>query len=512
LLPIFELVAVETDGGSSPPLDLAAEDVVGHQSVVNDRWLAVLWPAAILFHLAGNGTHLLAFDLIGALQFIMAVAAAVMLVRPRPLVAGALAGLFATVLWLKLPMVGNHEIILGLFSVAVGFSVLSARARWTEQVAPVGRWILLISYGFIAFSKLNRGFLDTVGSCAVLFADEFGRIVGLTPSNSPAVALAAIIATVLIEATIPVLLLSTRLRQLGVALALGFHLLLSLDPTSHIWDFSATLLPLFLLFAPEAFRQTLAHRCEALRRRPLRERSLVIGLVLAMQAVAMAGGLPFGGPTWTVAFPVWVVVAGAVVASYGQFLWSPKTATGVSVEPTQTRGLLGLGSLRAGLDGGPRSGVVTVGFSVLLACAVSNGLAPYLEVRSAAAFNMYSNLRVVDGDSNHLIVRRALSDAEPSYVTINAVDEGSGLQFYVDRNLMVPTENLDRHLAEHLDENPMIVLDGASVPARSAGYGEGTEGGVFASVTSVISHKLLFRRAVHQGDETACLRAWGPIG
>ena len=36
---------------------------------------------------------------------------------------------------------------------------------------------------------------------------------------------------------------------------------------------------------------------------------------------------------------------------------------------------------------------------------VANGLTPYLELKTAYGWNMYANLRTVDGDSNHFVVR-----------------------------------------------------------------------------------------------------------
>ena len=42
------------------------------------------------------------------------------------------------------------------------------------------------------------------------------------------------------------------------------------------------------------------------------------------------------------------------------------------------------------------------------AVAVLNGLTPYTEVKTGFGWNMYSNLAVVDGESNHLIVRAGL--------------------------------------------------------------------------------------------------------
>jgi hypothetical protein len=40
--------------------------------------------------------------------------------------------------------------------------------------------------------------------------------------------------------------------------------------------------------------------------------------------------------------------------------------------------------------------------------AFANGTLPYLEVRTAGSWNMYANLSVVDGNSNHFVIRWGL--------------------------------------------------------------------------------------------------------
>jgi hypothetical protein len=65
---------------------------------------------------------------------------------------------------------------------------------------------------------------------------------------------------------------------------------------------------------------------------------------------------------------------------------------------------------------------------------------------------MYSNLRTVDGDSNHLLVRRTLdlNDAQGDLVQILASSD-PGLQDYADRDFALPLLQLRAYLADRPD-------------------------------------------------------------
>ena len=475
----------------------------GPENRYEGRWLSILWPLAILFHLAGNGGHLLALTSVGMLQLGLVILAGWTLVQPRPAVAAGLAALYLTVLWIKMPVVGNHEIILGLFSATVIPAAAVGRGRWPVLVAQPGRAILVVAYGTIAVSKLNTGFFDLVGSCAVLFADEFGAIVGAAPSNSSVLSAAIIAVTAGTEVSIPILLMIRRFRLYGVGLALAFHFVLALDPVSHIWDFSAVLLPLFLLFMPVGFHRQLDRSLASVDRRPEGERTLAVAVIIGLAGIAMAGGLPFSAPTWSVAFPAWLAVSGLVLVHY----WRFGVAQGFGRRQTTTESQL--------LNGWEPKTVVRLSTLLIVAVAVLNGLSPYLEVRSAAAFNMYSNLRVIDGDSNHLLIN-SLRSNDRAYAEMVDVAQDSSLEFYLDNRLALPVETLDRYLSDHPAENPVINLGQGPVAARAAGYGSAQATGVGGGVADVFVRKLAVRRAVPlealHGGQPRCLRAWGPIG
>ena len=62
-----------------------------------------------------------------------------------------------------------------------------------------------------------------------------------------------------------------------------------------------------------------------------------------------------------------------------------------------------------------------------------NGLTPYAEIKTGYGFNMYANLRTVDGDSNHFLVRSTLplTDQQAELVRVVSTDDRD-LQRYAD--------------------------------------------------------------------------------
>lgn len=500
-------------------------------------WFGALWALAVLFHLAGNGAHLLLLDQIGVVQLVLVAAALTMLIRPSTSVAIGLAGLYLLVLWMKLPVVGNHEVILGLVSLVVLLSGLRAlRSRsdsnWMVEAAPAARWVLIVSYGFIAVSKLNSGFFDLAGSCALLFTEAFGSAFGMGPGTVEAAGPAAIVITAGVELAIPVLLVLRRFRSAGAVLAVSFHFVLALDPASHVWDFSAVLLPLFLLFMPSEVHRLLDRALARHRLRPPVERTLTLGIVVAAHGVVSTGATPL--PTWAVAFPAWLALGGVIggaavwmVVGGAKSLMAAEVRAGKSGEGAAASGADGRAS-EAG-TGERREGDIAwrvAGFLVpVVALTALIGLGPYLEYRTAAAFNMYSNLQVVDGVSNHYLIgslaprSRASNppDASPvpesSVLEVVSASDDSPLQYYIERGLALPVENLERYLARHEDDQVTVRVAGTVVPAAEAGLVSTDRSPDLASrLWSSLRYKLAFRRAVDLSPPRQCLRSWGPIG
>lgn len=404
---------------------------------------SVMWALAALWHVLGNtaaGT--------GWGQGLLAVSAGLVLWRPgavAPLALLALAGV-ATV-WLEAPFLGNHWLLVGFVDLAILMAVAAGvlrrrpadRLDLVNRLFPVARLCLLGFYGFAAFAKLNSGFLDRASSCAVFYFNESTDSIGLSGlqlDGASWVQWIAIGGTLAIELAIPVLLVVRRTRHVGVLVGLVFHGVLALDQTHQFFDFSAVLTALFILFLPPSAGTWVAERVGSGRARlaladerlpPRVHVAAVAALVLPALAVAAdrldaREALEVGWWPWQ----AWIVVCvGATVRYLAQGRPAP---TAQALRPHHAL------------------------FLLVPLLVVGNGLTPYLEVKTGYAWNMYSNLRTVDGDSNHLIVRRTfpLTDEHADLVEIIESDD-PGLMRYAVADYALTWRQLRTYLADRPD-------------------------------------------------------------
>lgn len=381
-----------------------------------------LFGIALVAHVVGNSAQPDIPTLTGFANLTVGLVGIVLAMRPsRRLLMVASSLVVASVL-LEMPFTGNHWLLAAL----VGAAVLASQGN-EQAFHPAARWILLIFYGFAAFAKLNTGFFDPSVSCAVFYAnqslDSFGlRTIGV---DSP-LAAASIWATVVIELSVPILLMVRRTRYLGVVLGTVFHTLISFDLHQHFYDFTAVLLPLFWLFVPD---RTVAAVGERVESTPSRLANLlaalwsVVGCLLVVVATLPA-----------------TVLSVAILAVLPFVLWIPFSLTWLAVllsawAPSQV--------MTWEL---PRSAVLVVILTFL------NGLTPYTEVKTAYSFNMYANLRTAQGESNHLLIRTTLPLRE-GYQDPVQISESSdpGLELYRDKGYLVAYPQLRRYLAARPD-------------------------------------------------------------
>jgi hypothetical protein len=200
------------------------------------------------------------------------------------------------------------------------------------------------------------------------------------------------VGTAAIELSIPILLVIRRTRNLGVVVGLVFHALLALDRHHQFFDFSSVLTALFVLFLPASSGTWVAERLGSVRAR----------LALADDRLpALAGAGAAAVPTAVGLAVVFDLLDPPDALEVGWWSWQvyvlgviPLTLRYLDQRPpTQVRGALRPGHLV---------------YALVPLLVLANGLTPYLEVKTGYGWNMYANLRTVDGETNHYVLPRTL--------------------------------------------------------------------------------------------------------
>lgn len=331
---------------------------------------------------------------------LVSVSALLLLLRPRQ--TGALL-LFATaqlamLLWHAPPNRDSHWVLLGLVNLAVLVGAVSAARegarlprpdRLQVYVFPLVRGCVLLLYALSILHKLNSGFLDPQLSCAVTLYRVLGRRVPLP--DAAWLETVAIYGALASEALIPMLLCTRRFRAAGILCGLLFHFVMGL---ADFYNFSWTLLPLYVAFLPGPFGRELARLWSRVSRRvSVYSTAGLLGawLLLFVAIIAILGlkARSLDAPRVVHAgfYALWIIGGACMTAGYVAV-----TAFGTGWGAAATRSIA------------PRRAwhVAVYGLTLL------NGLAPYLGLKTEASFAMYSNLRTEGPYWNHLLLPPAL--------------------------------------------------------------------------------------------------------
>lgn len=322
---------------------------------------------------------------LGSPHTVVVLAAAWALLRPRSVCRfGIMTAAVVVSVTADLPSVGTHRllelvvagcVLVQLVWTAVRYRHVPEPEEVYEPLAAFFRVALLVVYAFAALSKMNTDFLDPTVSCAGPMSQQ---IVWFNPGilSGQWLVSPAILATVAIETSLPVLLALRWTRPLGVVLGLGFHTVLAFAGNV---PFTAVALAFYVTFLPPGALSRARHLLTAphsplaaigrVLRRPAVTLFVLVVLVAAwvtgarfgpsestpgLQGTASASLSPLLG-TVTRLLVVALILVEAVLLVLG--LWS---------EPARSR--YPPGQLRV------RSPVLLVGVLVLLV----NGACPYL--------------------------------------------------------------------------------------------------------------------------------------
>jgi hypothetical protein len=441
---------------------------------------AVTWALATLFHVWGpSGAAFGLFDrrsTLGLWQAIAGIVAVAVLVRPRSLpLLGALTVLGPITLWYEMPVAGSHWVLACLVDVALLLALVGGRSRDRIETTfvPLARMVLVGFYFFAAFAKLNHSFFTPSASCGNFYFDELAGSLRLSVHSATAGWWSHLVplGVAAIEMSIPILLCIRRTRHAGVVVGLVFHGVIALDQTHPFSDFSSVLVALFLLFLPASFAAGVMERFR------VEWRAVVAGVCGALLLVQWKQGdsrLFTDGLGW--AWVIYIVVVLALVVQYLRDRPAP-------IERP----------LSFARHGVPRW-LVIVPLLVLV-----TGLSPYLELRTAYAFNMYSNLQTADGESNHLLVTRTfpVTDFQSDPVRITATSD-RGLQLYVGE-FDIPFLQLRDYLSRHPGAAVTYVRGGVEHTVAHA-----SDDPALVEPVPEWESKLFAFRSIDQTDPTEC--------
>ena len=334
------------------------------------------------------------------------------------------------------PVHSNHTMVRNAVLIGYWASFMYALAggrSWSAVFANfsvAGQGALLVMYFFGVFHKINADFLDPETSCAVALWRHMPA--PLSWLDSPLIHHGAIWGTSA-EGAIFLMLLTPRLRHFGVLGGILFHLLLALSGYAMYISFTVLSISLHVLFlGGDGARRIVASRGMKILRVRISNPIYATASLLLICCLALAAAVENYSLVTLLALPL-VLPLCLPVARHGR-----------STEPLLS------------LPGPGNRGPATVIGAAVTALFFANCSMPYLGLKSAQAINMFANLRLEGGVSNHLVM--AHPPGPFGYLEDVAVIEDSGgdagLEWYRRGNYAIVYYDL----LVRLHNNPEIVV------------------------------------------------------
>lgn len=431
-----------------------------HQSPDADaRWRFGLFSALFALSLALHQLWWNGFEVPG-LHFAVILGAFWVLLRPTS-VARLLALLALEVLAVgrDMPGAGSHTLLAAVCGATIllyaAWTLASGRrlpdaAAFFESIAPFLRVSLIVLYAAAALAKMNPGYFDEQVSCAAAMVPG---VVWFAPEliDAPWLLAPAGWSGLLVEVTLPLLLVAPRTRVAGLVLGTAFHLVLAFAGNV---PFTSLILAFYVAFLPPGATTQMRH--VALVRRPSWAGAWAWPAVIATLATLwVLGGIATDteptAQTTAVAWGTRLVVLALVLAG-AMLTLAVRRTPGRRGRPERLRLRLGHPAFVAGV-----------------ALLVLNAASPYLGLKTESAFTMFSNLQTEAGDWNHAFVPEAVRvfGYQDELVTVTASNDPQLLRRTSRGTRMVRYE-LERYLRRH----PRVRAtwtDGAGPPRAASG-------------------------------------------
>lgn len=333
--------------------------------------------------------------------------AILVLIRPQNcyfLLATASAQIFAYLLGLAPSTSSNHWTLQFFFSITLfaSFMITALHRRsleidsreWLSVFRPIICLLVVMMYLFASLHRLNSRYLSEFGAApqmyrAIVNSERLAAFAHLFPTDDALIAILPQL-SILIELVIPALLLLRRSRLAAVLIGVLFHSALSLRMYPPTMDLIVFVAAAYVLFLPDAsinvIRATVLDRLRSSRFYEILKGVILPAVLLAVIFVPALYSLP------KLPSIQWFSLANILAA-----LWAAHAVTYISLLVLLIRRLRaadydsGLFALRRAHF--PLVSVIFLAFFV--------GMSPYLGLKTAGAFTMFSQLETEGNYSNH---------------------------------------------------------------------------------------------------------------
>ena len=275
------------------------------------------------------------------------------------------------------------------------------RGAWLALFQPLLRLQLVIVYALAAWHKLNFDFFNPQMSCAVVLYDNapFFHL----HASSDFLRWGLILATIITEASLPILLSLRRTRNFAVAYGVLFHISLGL---SEFYAFSATMIAMLFLFTPDNFCDVAAELWNS-RSRAVRTVIIVSAAVVVIVIIAL--NVASFGPSLADIRQIQTFRSGLNMVWEKASYWTGYWLLPLYIGPAALFVWLWYTRPAAFQPAAHSYRPIPVVFWLIPAILIFDGINPYLGLKTDTAFAMYSNLRSEGGTTNHLIWRHPLA-------------------------------------------------------------------------------------------------------
>lgn len=335
---------------------------------------------------------------------------------------------------IQAPISSNHTIVRNFVVLGYWISFFYAMfksLKWSDiftNFTVAGQASLLVMYFFGVFHKINSDFLNPETSCAVTLWREMPW--PLHTIDTPIMHYLAIYGTFAVEGILVLMLFNRRLRHIAVVFGILFHILLALSNYAMYISFTTLAISLHCLFLNEESAKNIidSRFMQAVKVRVTNPAYFALAIIL-MGLVMLAGLYRQYTLVTMLMLPLLLPFCYAIIRY------------GASQKPL----LKASNRLSASVIG------VFLGAVFFLNCWM-----PYLGLKSSQAVNMFANLRLEGGVSNHLVMK---NKPRPFFylediVTIEDANDAAKLKYFQQDDVGM----IYYDLLTHLDEKPAAVV------------------------------------------------------